>query len=216
MSSISKVAVPLVITLMITSGAAMATQAPTVKGDVQAWAEIEAVLLKLTQVRSYRVHGWYYGFEFGLGGAVEVVNPDREHIILFNDGGFYEAIKVGNDTRTRGGSPGDIWMCDQSDSSPPAPFDFLALLGMYPPIMSEVTAARGPAGIIGGTPTQSYTYKPSDWPFVVRLFVADATGLPRRVQWVETQGEQKDVVMQADFFGYDAPIVIELPPCRSQ
>lgn len=77
--------------------------------------------------------------------------------------------------------------------------------------MSETTAARGPAAVLDGVPAQSYTYDYSGSFGTHRLFVADVTGLPKRIQWLGDHGE---VVMQADLFDYDAPITIELPACR--
>lgn len=219
MRSIGKTALALTVSLMIASGPAMATPAPVVKGDPQAWAEIETALLKLTHVRSYRVKGWFSGpFDLNLGGAVEVVNPDRTHGVLVGSW-TSEGIQVGNDIRSRGSldsSSGDfLWRCEQSTSGLPAAIDFLTLLGMNLLSMSEVTAASGPAAVVDGIPTQSYTYtyKPAGWwsPGSLRLFVADATGFPKRIQWLGDQGE---VGLQADFSDYDAPITIVLPECR--
>lgn len=44
-----------------------------------------------------------------------------------------------------------------------------------------------------------------------KLFVANATGLPKRVQ---TLGDNDAVTMQLEYLDYDAPITITLPICK--
>ena len=182
-----------VVTLLIAP--AIAGPALVVKGDATAWTEVAAALGKLRTVRTYRFKASFSG---SLVSTTEVVNPDRLRVVL-HEGGL-EAIQVGKQVRIREGS--GPWQC--GDEAIEMPKDNPAAM------TGEVTAARGPAVTIDGVQSRSYTYswKSADVTTVSRLFVAAATGFPKRAQYLAG----KDVVMaQLDYFDFDAPITITLP-----
>lgn len=171
-----------------------------VKGDAKAWAEVSAALTKLVKLKSYRAKGTLPG-----GGSItmDVVNPHSLHSRTAMAGAAVETIQVGAEARFR--SAGGKWEChEQSDGAPYTD----------PTIMTgEVTTTRGPAEIIDGVRTQSYTYlwKNDDETTRNRLFVAATDGLPRRYQLIDNNGA---VAMTLNFFDFNAPIKITLPSCR--
>jgi hypothetical protein len=126
-------------------------------------------------------------------------------------GGQFESVQVGKDIRIRTGGSGP-WQCTGQPSPPPM---------TDPKQMSgEVEVARGPAAAIDGVPTRNYTYTwqnsraaaPAGVPnmsVTTRLFVADASGLPKRAQILNSNNQ---VETQFDY-EYDVPITITLPAC---
>jgi len=200
-------AVVLAVISLAAGAAAAAAQELTVKGDQQAWLEITAASARQSQVRSYRAKMTAPG-SVGNGGTIEVVNPDRYHVVVEQ----FESIQVGRNMRIRtGGGP---WQCPPT--GPPVPESTTD-----PSRMSgEVEAVRGPAVAIDSVATQSYTFtwkSPGavaaagvpNTAMKTRLFVANASGLPKRMQIL---GDNDQVDVQFDY-EYDIPITIDLPPC---
>ncbi len=75
----------------------------------------------------------------------------------------------------------------------------------------EVTASKGPAAAVDGIPTQSYMYALVSGGSTsrFRLYVAIASGLPRRMHVLDQGGNATSTI---DYFDYDVPI-ITLPSC---
>jgi hypothetical protein len=148
------------------------------------------------------------GSSAGAPGTIEFVNPDRYHIVTSG----FESIQIGTDVRVRMGS--GPWQCSGQSARQPV---------TDPGGMSgEVEVARGPDVGIDGVQTRSYTYtwKPSagaaappgvNLTIKTRLFVASASGLPKRVQILDKDDQ---VQTQFDYYDYGAPIAITLPNCQ--
>ncbi len=142
------------------------------------------------------------------GGTWEYVRPDRFHSVTDVGGVRTEAIWVGQQVRLRQGN--GPWQCVSWNMPPPAP-DTSQMAG-------EVTAQKGPVVTVDGVQTQSYSYT---WKNVVpgafsmtiasKVFVAVATGLPKRGQTLDDKGA---MTSQTDYQDYDAPIRIDLPACK--
>jgi hypothetical protein len=186
------------------AGAGAATPGLTVKGDQQAWAEIAAAYTKLFHLKTYRAK-----FTTGMTGTMEVVNPDRVHTVMDLGTMTMETIQVGKDIRVRQGN--GAWQCSEK----PTPVPNSDVSSMH----GEVSASRGPVVVVDGVQTQSYTYtytpsaESTGGANVVvrqRLFVANATGLPKRAQ---TLGDNDKVETQIDYLDFDAPITVSLPTC---
>lgn len=73
-----------------------------------------------------------------------------------------------------------------------------------------IQVTRGGAEVVEGTPTQTYNLTITAQGTTVRqkLYVATATGLPRRVELSSDQG-----TIVIDYFDYGAAITINDPPC---
>lgn len=198
MSLGERMALAVITVLLATLGA---TAAPVVKGDPKAYTEIKAAFVKWLQVKSYRAKEMAQG----MGSmTMEYVSPDRYHITQQMSGVVAETINVGKEGRLRqGGGP---WQC-LPEREPIS----LNPKGMEE-IKGEVTAARGPVVTIDGVQTQSYTYSTNENGKISnqKLFVALTNGLPKRIQQLDGKGA---VQWTMDYFDYNAPITITLPPC---
>jgi hypothetical protein len=186
-----------------------AGQGLTVKGDQRAWNELMAAFTKQSKVKSYRAKITEPGSGAG-AGTIDFVNPDRYHVIMM--GGQMESVQVGKEIRVRMGASSP-WQCTGQPTPPP----------MTNPgqMTGEVEVARGPAVTINGVPTQSYTFSQKvgmpaspaagvpNMTVKSRVFVANATGLPKRTQVL---GDNDKVVEQFDY-DYNVPITITLPAC---
>jgi hypothetical protein len=152
-------------------------------------------------VKSYRAKETVQG----MGSmTMEYVSPDRYHIVQNIRGVVAETINVGKQGRLRqGGGP---WQCLPEHE--PISFNSKDMED----IKGEVTAARGPVVTIDGVQTQSYTYSTNEngKKSNQQLFVALTNGLPKRIQ---QQDEKGAVQWTIDYFDYNAPIAITLPPC---
>lgn len=178
-----------------------ATAGPVVKGDPKAYAEIKAAFVKWLHVKSYRAK---QASEKMGSMTMEFVSPDRYHIVQKMGGVVAETINVGKEGRLRqGGGP---WQCLPEQE--PMSFN----LKDMEEIKGEVTAAKGPVVAIDGVQTQSYTYSTNENGKTSnqKLFVALTNGLPKRIQGLDKQGAVK---WSIDYFDYNAPITITVPPC---
>jgi outer membrane lipoprotein-sorting protein len=74
---------------------------------------------------------------------------------------------------------------------------------------ARITVARGGPETVEGTATMSYnlTIETQGRQFRQKLYVATATGYPRRLEMSSDQG-----TVTIDYFDFDAPITIN-PPC---
>lgn len=76
-----------------------------VRGDLQAWTEIERAVDKLNGLKTYRAR-----FRMSQSaGRLEVVNPDRFHTAIEIGGVVHEIIQAGLVVRSRLG--GKKWEC---------------------------------------------------------------------------------------------------------
>ncbi len=197
MKSLGKMTALAAVTIML--AAPWAGAAPVVKGDPKAYAEIKAAFDKFLHVKSYRMKGT---LQDGVSMTMEVVPPDRYHTVMNMGGVVSESIAVGKEARVRqGGGP---WQClpEQESVVPKNPGE----------IKGEVTAAKGPVVAVDGVQTQSYTYSMIEEGVKsnYKLFVALTNGLPKRLQILDEKGA---VTGTWDYFDYNAPITIALPPC---
>lgn len=210
LSRTGTLAAAVVLTLIspvVSTAGATAPDVLTVKGDRQAWLVITTASARQSQVRSYRATMTAPG-SGRTGGTIEVVNPDRYHIVMEQ----FESIQVGKEMRIRAG--GGPWEC------PPAGQESPQRAADPKPMSGEVEAVKGPAVDIDSVPTQSYTFTwkrgvaaaAADVPNAAvktRFFVANVSGLPMRMQIL---GDKDHVEMQFDY-EYDVPITIDLPSC---
>lgn len=206
MSRASSVLLVVLVGLALVASAAAAPPKLTVKGDAKAWAEIEAAFIKLMKLKSYRAKVTMTG---GGAGTWEFVSPDRFRSVMDLGGVRTETIWVGKEMRFRQGN--GPWQC-VSDPTPPPATDTGRMTG-------EVTAQKGPVVAVDGVQTQSYTFT---WKTAAiapgapamtmtsKVFVAIATGLPRRSQTIDDKGA---VTSQTDYYEYNTPIRIDLPAC---
>lgn len=188
---------------LVASGASAAPKL-TVKGDAKAWAEIEAAFVKLAKLRSYRAKVTITG---GGGGTWEFASPDRFRSVMDAGGVRTETIWVGQQVRLRQGN--GPWQCVSWDMPSPAT-DTSKMSG-------EVTAQKGPVGVVDGVQTQTYTFTwkntiPGAFTMTIvnKVFVTIATGLVKRAQTLDDKGA---VTSQNDYYDYNAPIKIDLPAC---
>lgn len=189
-------------TLVFATGA-LAAPKLIVKGDAKAWAEIAAAMTKLTKLKSYRAKGTVAGPTGPMVTLMDVVNPGSFYSKTTTGGTTVEVVRVGTAVRMRTG--GGAWICDTQTQDQ---------LGMDPEKMwGEVTASRGAAETVAGVRAQSYTYvwKNDVMTTKIRFFVATTDGLPRRTQVLEEDGS---VTMATDYYDFNAPIKITLPPCK--
>ncbi len=205
MRIVAVVAAVVALVLAGSLAAAVDAAAPklVVKGDAKAWAEIAAAMTKLQKLKSYRAKGTVAGPTGAMVTLMEVMNPGSFYSKTTVGGNTVEVIQVGTAVRMRTGS--GAWICDTQQRDQ---------LGADPEKMwGEVTAARGPAETIAGIRTQSYTFvwKNDIMTTKNRLFVATTDGLPRRAQVL---GDDGSVTMTTDYYDFDAPIKIALPPCK--
>lgn len=199
MRNLSKeTALAMIIVLLAALGA---TAAPVVKGDPKAYAEINAAFDKWLHLKSWRMKGT---LPEGGSQTGEFVSPDRMHIVMNMGGVVSESIVAGKDGRVR--QAGGPWQC-LPEQVPIAlnPKDMTEITG-------EVTATRGPVLAVDGVQTQSYTYSTNEngKKSNIKLFVALTNGLPKRIQMLNEKGAVEQTL---DYFDYNAPITITLPPC---
>jgi hypothetical protein len=191
---------------VVTATQAVAAQDPTVKGDPQTWAEVKAALGRLAALKTYRIKGTIRG---GNTQAWEVVNPNRVHYTRTAGGGTIDTISVGKEMRIRDGA---TWKCPKIPIPIPDPN------AEYGTGASEVAAHKGPIEAVGGVQTQTYTYTLTMGPSIgpmsgkvnIKLYVALNSGLPKRQQGLNDKGT---VNFTWDYFDFNAPITIDLPPC---
>jgi hypothetical protein len=175
---------------------------PTYQGDLQAAAEVQAATQKFLAVSTWRAR---YTLGSGLVQTAEYVAPDRFHMTLQGRGAPREAYAIGTDSWMRVGGA-----CEKLPAPPPGmdprmnPREFAA------PSSGTFTVAKAGPGVVDGVPVQAYTLSSERQGNRVeeRLWVAVATGLPRRL---EVRTEQSSITF--DYFDYGAPIVINNPPC---
>lgn len=179
-------------------------QGLAVKGDARAWEEIQAAFMKLFRLKSYRMR--VTGAD-GSSVTISYEGSGKSHIVMSQGGTTFESIRVGNETRIRQG--GGQWTC------PPAGAPTPQIGGQVPTdpskISGEVTASKGPVAAVDGIQTQSYMYALVSGGSTsrFRLFVAIASGLPRRMHMLDERGNATSTI---DYFDYDVP-VITLPSC---
>lgn len=173
-----------------------------VRGDPAAWAEIQAALVKLQRLSTYRTRTAV----LGRPATVEIVNPDRFRIKIVGTSTI-EAVIVGKEGRSR--VSGGDWRC-------------LTLPNVLPETnperwVGDVTASKGAIAFIEGVRVQTYSYTlrvgaPSGH---YRLYVDVATGLPKRLLVLDVKEDEPETVKsQFDYYDFNAPITIELPSCR--
>ncbi len=171
---------------------------PTVKGDPKALQEILAAFNRVNAAKTYRMKGT-------IGGApmvVEAVMPDRYHTkVEWPDGKVFETVRVGSELRFQ--HDGQRWTCAPAPSLSFPHTDLGSL-------SDKVIAAKGPVATIDGTATQSYTYTFAGQAYTIKLYVAIAEGLPKRM---EVLGPTGAVESTFDYYDYGAPITIDLPAC---
>jgi len=171
---------------------------PTVKGDPKALQEILAAFNRVNAAKTYRMKGT-------IGGApmvVEAVMPDRYHTkVEWPDGKVFETVRVGSELRFQ--HDGQRWTCAPA---PPLNFPHTDLGSLS----DKVIAAKGPVATIDGTATQSYTYTFAVQGYTIKLYVAIAEGLPKRMEVLDSTGAVESTF---DYYDYRASITIDLPAC---
>ncbi len=178
--------------------AAAAPAGPTVKGEPQAVAELQAAYQKFGAARTWRSR-------MRSGDTVNTtayVAPDRFHMVIAQGNQTTEIFMIGREMWAKGGGT-----CNKLPAAVPV---------MNPKEMVEQTSdttisvtKSGPENV-EGTPTQTYQLVVESRGTTTRqkFYVATATGLPRRIETLSAQG---NVVV--DYFDFGAAITINNPPC---
>jgi hypothetical protein len=173
-----------------------------VRGDLAAWAETQAALIKLQRLATYRARTSV----LGRPTTVEVVNPDRFRIKVVGTSTI-ETVIVGREARAR--VSGGDWRC-------------LSIPNTLPETnperwVGDVTVAKGGLAVLEGVRVQTYSYTlriggPAGH---YLLYVEIATGLPKRLVILEVkEDEPESVKSQFDYYDFNTPITIDLPSCR--
>jgi hypothetical protein len=177
----------------------------SVKGDASAWREVMAAFGKLNALSGYRMKSSMPGETM----VMEVASGGRSmHSTVHTPNGDAEMVRVGDQMRFRTTMPGapQGWRC-QGVPPMPRPGDPTSFQG-------TVEVARAPDAAIDGEPMHVYVYTlqgTAGGPATnakTTLYVAVASGLPRRIAVGTPRGEQA-----IDYYDYGAPIQITLPPC---
>ena len=196
--------VPAVVVLLLLAAAAASAQTK-VNGDARAWEEVQAAFDRLGKLRSYRARITAPGVTTVV--VNEVVPPDRLRVVQQMGNVTFEFITVGSETRLRILSPGipATWQCVP-------PTQAASLRPQQPATPDEVTITRLGESSIEGTRTQGYQYTQvvQGRPVTQRLHMLVETGLPRRLEVMDSSGNITAVV---DYYDFNAPITIELPRC---
>jgi hypothetical protein len=183
--------------IVILAGAGTSA-APTIKGDQQAGREVASAFEKFLAAKTWRTR-----MSAGGGTIVtEHVAPDRFHVTIAQGNTSTEIYLIGRQTwmRTTSGctrTPGGVAMRNPREM-------------MEHGADTVITASRlGPA-TIDGTATQGYALIVEAQGTTTRekLYVANATGYPRRLEIEAAQG-----ATVIDYFDFNAPITINDPPC---
>jgi hypothetical protein len=190
----------IILSFVLGTGIAMTALTPggAAQGDPTAKAQAVAAFERLNSVPSYRMKSTTSEATV----VIEIVRPDKRHFTAQSLKGTVESIAVGREIRTRSSMPGAPagWRCTTASRSPETFFDMNKM-------KKDLTAViRGPDTIIEGTPVHAYI----DVARRGTLYVAAATGLPRRLVVVSTQSGKTATI---DFYDYGAPITIMLPSC---
>jgi len=168
------------------------------QGDPSEKAQVVAAFEKLNSVPSYRMKST----TSEATAVIEIVRPDKRHFTAQSPKGTVESIAVGKEIRTRYNMPGAPagWRCTTASRSPETFFN----MDKMKKDLTEVI--RKPDTMIEGTPVHAY----ADVAGRGTLYVAAATGLPRRLVVVNTQSGKTATI---DFSDFGAPITIMLPSC---
>jgi hypothetical protein len=188
---------------------------PAAPKGAQIVEEIVNARARLNRLKSYRVTltlapGTVVLLRQGAHVVVEVVNPDRyRSVFTMGTTGSAESITVGRQTRSRTSSPRarGAWQCQAHD--PPVS----DLLPVLPAKASEVVAPSflGQA-LTGGVTARGFQYQKKEGRRLstYRLYTLAGRGFPSRLEAFSAQGKPD---ITADYYDFDMPIKIELPPC---
>ncbi len=171
---------------------------PTFKGDPRAVAEVQAAFQKFAAARTWRSR-------MTSGGSTTTtafVAPDRFHMTITQGNTTTEMFLIGREMWMKSGGT-----CQKLPAAVPVktPKEMIE----HGDTEITITVARGDAETVEGTPTQTYLLTVESRGTTVRekLYVATASGLPRRL---EIRGTQPTTI---DYFDFGAPITINSPPC---
>lgn len=193
--------------LLVLLAAASAGAQLTIKGDAAAFQEVQEARKRLHALRSYRTKLTSAGSNSTL--IFERVKPDRSRSIQYLDNLIIESIGVAGEIRIRmirSGKPG-VWEC-ASKKPPPQPSR------SNPDAKGEVTVTRlGELTIDGAkvrkflsvTLLQGVSNRQYVYVLVKDRLVRREERLAPRVDKVEHRW---------DYYDFNAPITIELPPCQ--
>lgn len=176
--------------------------APTIKGDPQAVAELQAVFQRFLAARSWRTR-----MRSGdTTTTTEFVAPDRFHLIIAHGTrDSTEMFIIGRQVWLRS-SEG----CNKLPAAMPFNFANPREMTEHGAADTTITVTRGGSEAVDGTPTRTYLLVVETKGVTVRekMYVATATGFPRRL---EIQTERGPLIL--DYFDFNAPIAINDPPC---
>lgn len=171
---------------------------PTFKGDPRAVAEVQAAFQKFAAARTWRSR-------MTSGDSTTTtafVAPDRFHMTIVQGKETTEMFMIGREVWMKSGGT-----CQKLPAAVPVktPKEMIE----HGDAQTTVTVARGGAETVEGTPTQTYVLTVESRGTTVRekLYVATASGLPRRLEIAGTPP------VTIDYFDFGAPIAINSPPC---
>jgi hypothetical protein len=168
------------------------------EGDPQAVAEVRAAMEKFQAASTWRSR---ITFASGAVQTAEYVAPNRVHMILQGGGAPIDTYSIG----------ADAWLHDSSTCRKlPVPMPAFNPREAAARSTGTFTVAKGGPAVVDATPVQTYTMSGEQQGSRLdeKMFVAVATGLPRRIEIQTGQGS-----FAVDYFDYGAPIVINNPPC---
>lgn len=178
-----------------------AAPGPTIQGDAQAVAELTAIYRRFGEAKSWRSRMTIPG-STPATHTIAFVAPDRFHMVMSAGNTTSEFFVIGKSVWTKSGGT-----CTKLPGSVQLPNPREAMQQQNDAVVQVV---RGGTEAVDGTPTQTYNVTVTSQGTTVRqkLYVATATGLPRRVEMATAQG-----TMVIDYFDYGAAITINDPPC---
>lgn len=191
----------MILNLSWSMGAAAGPPGPVYQGDAQAVAEVQAVTQRFLAATTWRVRITPPGER---AQTMEYVAPNRFHMLMPSPGSQQsEMFMIGDDVWARTGGS-----CQKMPVAVPFanPREAMEHRGS-----GKITVTRDGPGTVEGTPAQTYLVTTVDTQGVQvqqKLFVATATGLPRRI---EVRSDRGTTVI--DYLDYGAPIAINNPPC---
>jgi hypothetical protein len=177
-------------------------------GPPEAVREVDAAFQRLNRLNTYRVRYSERGMEGMV--VIDVQNPDRRRTVVPQDGATLELTQVGARTLVRLTRPdmNGQWRCSPVLSAS-------ADLPVTNPsrVDAEVAVARLRDEQIVLARVQVYTYTmrfPDGGTLQSLLYVNQNGGQPRRWMVVDGDGAMLGTV---DYYDYNAPLTIQLPPC---
>ncbi len=185
--------------VILLASAAAGAGGPVFQGDPKAIAEVQAAFQKFSTAHTWRARITSPG---GGTQTMDHVAPDRFHMSFSKGGRTSDMFMIGREAWIQSGGT-----CQKL----PAPLPMInPRQALEQQSDAKITVSRGGPETVDGSPTQTYMLTVDAQSRQVRekLYVANGSGVPRRV---EMPSERGTIVI--DYLDYNAPITINNPPC---